>query len=181
MLYYPTEDPKKVELAERVLRPMSIHFETKKIDLIEPQSDSIEEVVMSLAKQAFEKLGHPVFIYDAGWFITSLRGFPGPLMKYMNEWLTNEDFLNLMKPYENKEVIFKEAICYVDKDQTKLFKHQTKGEFLEEYAGVGLPSEEVITMVPNGKSIAEVQMEGTRIPGDYSVWLEFGSWLKKIA
>lgn len=75
---------------------------------------------------------------DHGWSIPALSGFPGPYMKYMNQWMTSRDFLNLMRPHSNKTITKQEVICYIDAEQSKCFSAETKGTFVDQIRGEGL-------------------------------------------
>ena len=51
---------------------------------------------------------------DAGYYIEALNGFPGPFIKYINQWLTAEDLLRLMEGKENRNAFIKECIAYCE-------------------------------------------------------------------
>lgn len=178
MIYYITSNKDKVEDARKFLDKWNIEIEGGSFDFIEPQSDSIEVVARSKAEQAFEQIKMPLFVNDSGWEIPSLNGFPGPLMKYINEWLTVEDLLNLMRGKESREIILEEAVVYKDLKETKVFTHRLKGVILEEAKGEGIPSDRIISLGQNGKSISECKALGIKAVEDAPIWDEFGNWLR---
>ena len=57
-----------------------------------------------------EKLERPVIKSDVGYFIEALNGFPGPFLRYINDYLTSEEILKLMEDKENRTILLKECL-----------------------------------------------------------------------
>lgn len=93
---YATGNQGKINTAQKALSPYGVELEGTKLNIIEPQTDSIEEISLSKAKQAYKLVKKPIFVSDSGWYIIALKGFPGPFMTYINKWFDPQDFLNLM-------------------------------------------------------------------------------------
>ena len=72
-------------------------------DFIEPQSDGIEEVTISKMKQALMMVEGEIneetalIVEDAGLFIESLGGFPGPYSSYVEEKIGLDGILRVME------------------------------------------------------------------------------------
>lgn len=101
-------------------------------------------------------------------------------MKYMNQWFSPEDFVNLWSKYQDREVVLRQALIYIDEDQIKTFIYDSPGIILNEIRGqTGIPSDRVISLSHTGLSIAE-EKEGKRfsITGEEKLWEEFVNWLK---
>jgi XTP/dITP diphosphohydrolase len=180
MLYYITGNQNKIDVAKQFLDPLGLSFEPHPLELIEIQSHSIEEIAIYKAKQAFEKLNQPLFVNDHGWAITALNGFPGAYMKYMNEWLTGEDFLHLMSGKENREAILTEVVCYIDSGSLKTFTALHKGIVLHEKKGSGPPGMTTISLSKDNMSIAEKMQKNPSAIEEYSLWKEFAEWYKEL-
>ncbi len=181
MLHFVTGNKHKIDFAKLVLTPLNIPFEVISLPLVEIQSDSIEEIAINKAKQAFEQLQKPLIIKDDGWHIEALNGFPGPYMKYVNEWLTVEDYQNLLRAKENKKVLFTEVICYIDNAETKVFRGEIIGRVLEEAMGkANHPFMELVTFRQDRRSMAQAVNEGLLEFDETTAWNEFGNWYKKL-
>jgi XTP/dITP diphosphohydrolase len=180
MLLYITGNEHKIATANDYLRPFGISVEGKKVDgIVELQLDDVIEISKSKATQAFKNVQHPLLVSDAGWMFTALNGFPGAYMASVNRWFTAQDFLNLMKGKENREVILRECVTYIDKDQIKTFVCDNKGLVLEEASGDGTPLDQIVTFKEDGKTIAKCENEGIlRIPQN-ELWNNVGKWLKE--
>lgn len=180
MLLYITGNQHKIETANDHLKPFGVSVEGRKVDgIVELQLDDVIEISKSKATQAFEKIQQPLIVSDAGWMFTALNGFPGSYMASVNRWFTAQDFLNLMKEKENREVILRECVTYIDKDQIKTFMCDNKGLVLEEASGEGTPLDQIVTFKEDGKTIAKCENEGIlRIPQN-ELWNDVGRWLKE--
>lgn len=65
--------------AQRILgRPLA----RVKLDLPELQAATTAEVALHKARAAYEQLGRPVIVEDAGVELRAFGGFPGPFIKY---------------------------------------------------------------------------------------------------
>lgn len=179
MILYITSNQNKIVTANRLLEPFGICVEGLKVDgIIEPQTEDILEISKIKAQQAFEKVKKPLLVSDASWIIPALNGFPGPYMASVNKWFTSQDFLNLMKDKENKEILVRECVTYIDKNQTKSFTSDTKGFFVKKESGKATPLDQVISFREDGKTTAQCENEGImRIPQS-DLWNKVGEWLR---
>lgn len=182
MLYYITSNKAKLRVAAKYLRPFDVSVEGKHLEFVEIQSDDISEIAIQKAKQAYKEVGQPLFVNDAGWYITELGGFPGPFMKYMNQWLTSSDLLKLMVGHDNREIILREVICFVDKNQTKTFVGEIKGVILQrDTAPTEVPSRSIISLSSSGKSIAECWAANIPSVDNYKLWEDFAKWYGSLS
>lgn len=178
MLYYITENQNKIDIAKKFLNPLEIIFQSKNLDIVEIQSSSIQDVATHKAKEAFLKFKKPLFISDHFWSIPSLGGFPGAYMKYINQWFTADDLLNLMKGKENRDAILTEALCYIDNSTIKTFEMSHRGKVLYESLGQGLPGQTVISLSEDGKSIAQKLEKDPSALEIGTNWANFANWYK---
>lgn len=176
MLYFVTGNKHKISSAKLHLSPFDIAFETTELPLIEIQSTSIEEIATQKAHDAFAILKQPLVIKDDGWLIHGLNGFPGPYMRYVNEWLTTEDFIHLLKDKENKDVTFYEVVCYKDARTLQLFTNKIPGKVLDKPQGSALPFMELCTFRNDRKSMAQCVNENISEFDHPAIWGKFGEW-----
>jgi XTP/dITP diphosphohydrolase len=54
----------------------------------------------------------PVFVEDAGLFVDSLQGFPGPYSRYVYDTVGVDGILKLMKKIENRSAHFQSVIAF---------------------------------------------------------------------
>ena len=76
--YFVTSNVHKFLEARKVLAEYKIATAKLKVEAVEIQDDSLENIAKFSAQDAVKNCGFPVFVEDAGLFVDSLGGFPGP-------------------------------------------------------------------------------------------------------
>jgi XTP/dITP diphosphohydrolase len=106
-----TTNKMKFEIAKAYFEKLSGDYELLQyeIDTPEIQHESVEEIARQSAIWAAKETGEPCIKMDVGFFINALNGFPGPFVKYANDWLTQEDFLALMEGKDDRSAYFEDA------------------------------------------------------------------------
>ncbi len=180
-IYYITTNSNKFENARAILAQHDILIEQRALDIDEPQRADALEIAIIKAQRAFAELQQPLFVNDATWMIPSLKGFPGPFMKYINQWFEPSDFINLMQGKSDRRVILRDTIVYVDHAGYKVFTSDHEGVVLDTVASFPYthPSEAVFSLSPNTVSIAEARARGESLATkEITVWNDFATWLK---
>ncbi len=156
-LTFVTNNKEKIsDIKEMLGNKIDLHF-TSDLDLIEIQSLLVEKVVAFKAKQAYELLGSPVAVSDSGLEIKVLKGFPGALVKYVNETIGQEGIVKLLEDKNSREAAFVAAIGYFDNKGLKVFIEKDIG---------------TISNIPKGKGW---HFDRIFIPkGDTRTWAEIG-------
>jgi len=173
-----TTNKEKIESARRHLNKVGLSFATQSLDLTEVQSDDAENIAVLKAEEAYQRTHVPIIISDHNWQIPALGGFPGPYMKFINQWLSTQDIQNLIKPYQDRTIVKTEILCYRDQKGLQVFKCDMRGVILDEARGEGLPVMRVVSLMPDGKTVAECISEGIDMSPDYTIWEDFAAWYK---
>jgi XTP/dITP diphosphohydrolase len=111
-LVFVTGNELKFKVAQQTLQGSGISLIQKALDTPEIQSTRVEEIAEWSAVWASQLLGQPVIVTDAGYYIDALNGFPGPFIKFVNEWFTVQDYLNLMQDKHDRCVIVQDCLAY---------------------------------------------------------------------
>ena len=96
------------------LTPLGIKVEQAKLDIIEPQADTVQEVARSKAKQAYSILRKPLIVEDGAFVIDELNGFPGPYIKFILKSLGVERLLKFSKIVKSKSCRFLDSVVFVN-------------------------------------------------------------------
>jgi XTP/dITP diphosphohydrolase len=96
-------------------------------DYPEIQSSDLEEIAIAGARDAYEEIGEPVFVDDAGLFIDALKGFPGPYSSYVEETLGIERVQRLTAREENQRARFRAIVAYADSEGIETFEGVIRG------------------------------------------------------
>ncbi len=177
---YTTGNSKKFENAKYFFAKHDIEIEQLLVDINEIQSDDALSVTIDKALKAYELEKKSLFVNDATWIIPALRGFPGPFMKYINKWFDPIDFVHLMQGKNDRRIILRDYIVFIDCKGHKVFKHDYEGIILDTVApfDYNYPTDVVISLSKDKKSIAEKNKEGSFfIEGENKIWEEFAQWL----
>ena len=119
--------------AKNILEPLGIEVDNVKMETIEIQADTVEEVAMHSAKEASDKLKCAVLKNDTGLYVEALGGFPGPYTHYVDERLGEDGLLKLLEGVDNRNACFMEAFAYCEYGKDPIvFKSITKGKIAKE-------------------------------------------------
>lgn len=181
MVYLITGNQQKVDLYTMLLSEYGISFGSQKCSLEELQTDSVKEISEYKAAQAFEQIGKPVFVQDAGWEIPALNGFPGPFMKYINQWLSPQDLLNLMKDKEDRAVHLVDYFSCANKEgEVSTFSATYQARFLDSAQGEGSSIDQVVALEGLDTPLSLTTYEQrVAIFKASPVWKELAGWIEE--
>ena len=133
---YVTGNWAKIESAKQIFEPLGFKINNIKMDTIEIQADTMEEVAKYSAKYASDKLKTSVLKNDSGIVIPALNNFPGPYTHYIEDTLGEDGVLKLMEGIEDRYAYFIEALAYCEygKDPIVIVS-KTEGEIALEKSG----------------------------------------------
>ncbi len=172
-LTYVTGNEIKFKVAEQVLRDSGILLRREQLHTPEIQSSRVEEVAEYSALWASQRLKQPVVVTDAGFYIEALNGFPGPFIRFINEWFSAEDFLNLMRGKDNRRILIRDCLAYCQPDEKPV-------TFCGVYQGVlatrpgrkrGTPIEQVF--IPEGYSVPASEIPPEEM---LTYWSNVSTW-----
>ena len=163
------------------LKPFGIEVDNVKMDTIEIQADTIEEIAAYSAKYAVNKLNCGVIKIDSGLFVDALKGFPGPYTHYVEDTINNKLFLKLMEGETNRRAEFREAVAYCEPNQEPVvFSSVTNGTIALEESGTYGWSWDFL-FIPEGKNVTLGHFDDDdRFDlWDDKAYIELGNYLKK--
>ncbi|MGA7367678.1 MAG: RdgB/HAM1 family non-canonical purine NTP pyrophosphatase [Nitrososphaeraceae archaeon] len=126
-IYFASSNSNKYREIEPILSKYGIVSHFVRISIQEIQSESLYKIAKAKSTSAFEYLKGPVIIEDDGFYISSLKGFPGQYSSFIYKTLGNEGLLKLMKNKTNRKAYFVSVIAYNDGHTLKLFTGKTQG------------------------------------------------------
>jgi non-canonical purine NTP pyrophosphatase (RdgB/HAM1 family) len=150
-LTFITSNKEKFSYAKHALSGTKIDLKQQKFETPEIQSTDVCAIAGFSAKWAAEKLGEAVIVTDAGFYIQSLHGFPGPFVKYINHWLTAEDILCLMENKKIKKMEVKACLAYCcPGSEPKFFLSIIKGKLASQAVKMSSGSQMDRIFIPDG-------------------------------
>jgi len=184
-IFFATNNVNKFNEARKVLAQYKIAIGMLRVKILEIQSESLEEIAKTSALNAFEKCNLPIIVEDAGLFIETLKGFPGPYAAYTYKVIGNRGILKLMDDIENREAKFESVIAY-HSSELKLpicFKGEVTGKITKEEHNInsGFGFDPIFEPLnAGGKTFAEMAVEEKNKYSHRAEALrKFAEWYKK--
>ena len=133
---YVTGNWAKIAQAKEFLVPYGIEVDNVKMDTIEIQADTVEEVAAYSAKWASEQLKTNVLKNDTGIMVEALKGFPAAYTHYAADTIGEDGLLKLMKGVENRKACFIQALAFCEYGKEPVvFKSITEGTIAKRKSG----------------------------------------------
>lgn len=154
MLRFVTSNPGKVREAREYL-PAPV--ERVAYDYPEIQSEDLGAIAAAGARDAFEEVGEPVFVDDAGLFIDAFDGFPGPYSSYVEDRLGIERVRALASREDDDAASFRAVVAYADDDTVETFEGAVPGRIVAPRGDGGFGYDPIFEH--RGRTFAEMSTE----------------------
>lgn len=133
-LVFVTSNEGKRREAEAVLGTVLDH---RGLDLVEPQSLDLHEVVRYKAAAAYEVIGSPVLVEDTGLELLGLGGFPGPLVKWLLASVGPQGICRLAQAFGDARAVARCLTCATNGSEVVLGEGAVLGTIVSELRGAG--------------------------------------------
>ncbi|MGY5144604.1 MAG: RdgB/HAM1 family non-canonical purine NTP pyrophosphatase [Candidatus Nitrosopumilus sp. bin_32a] len=177
-LFFVSSNNHKYQEAKIILNSLGINLGFLKSNLEEIQSNSLDAIAMTKARDAFSKFKKPVIVEDDGLFIDSIDGFPGPYSSYVFKTIGNRGILDLLK--NKRKAKFVSIITYCDKTILQSFEGKLNGKISKTQKGKGWGYDPIF--IPNNsvKTFAEMN-DKNELSHRYKALKKFSKWyLRKL-
>ncbi len=172
-LFFVSSNINKYHEAKNILDCSGINLGFLKSDLEEIQSNSLHDIALNKARDAFSKFKKPIIIEDDGLFIDSLEGFPGPYSSYIFKTIGNKGILNLLK--NNRKAKFISIITYCDKTILESFDGKLNGKISRIQKGKGWGYDPIFVPNNSKKTFAEMNVKN-ELSHRYKALRKFSKW-----
>ncbi len=180
--FFVTGNVHKFHEARAVLKKYGISTAMLNLETNEIQADEIDAIAEASVLEAATESAMPVFVEDAGLFITALNGFPGPYSSYVYRTLGAKGILRLMRDVDQRDAYFHSVVAFCDPVEAfsiKCFGGKVKGRItLEERGKLGFGFDPVFEPEAEpGRTFAEMtQQEKNKYSHRALALKEFGEW-----
>jgi XTP/dITP diphosphohydrolase len=166
---------------QSILLTQNLSVEFVKTQLVEIQSDSLEEIAREKVKTAFAKVGRQVIVEDDGLFIDSLGGFPGQYSSFVFRTIGNNGILKLLAGSANRSAYFRSLIAFCNGITLSISEGRVDGrisEMVTEGGGWGYDP----IFVPDGIDLTFAELNKSK--NEYShrrrALEKFAQWYLKL-
>ena len=172
-LFFVSSNIHKYQEAKKILDSFGINLGFFKSNLEEIQSNSIKDIALNKAKNAFSKCKKPLIVEDDGLFINSLKGFPGPYSSYVFKTIGNKGILDLLK--QNRTAKFISVIVYCDEKTLKSFNAKLDGTVSKNQKGKGWGYDPIFIPKNSKKTFGELNNKN-ELSHRYKALKKFSNW-----
>ncbi len=171
---FASSNRNKFNEAKNILATNKINLGFFKSSLTEIQAKSIKQIAALKVDDAFRQCHRPVIIEDAGLFIESLNGFPGPFSSYVFKTIGNSGILKLVG--SNRNAFFHSVVAYCDnKYGVMLFDAKVEGKISKNSSGKGWGFDPIF--IPKGKNKSYAMItDKNEISHRYKALKKFSNW-----
>lgn len=177
MLYdvlFVSSNKNKFNEAKNILSKNGINLGFFKSSLREIQAESIKEIASLKVDEAYRQCNKPVIVEDAGLFVESLNGFPGPFSSYVFKTIGNSGILRLVKT--NRKAKFQSVVAYCDnKYGVVLFDAKVEGKISKNSKGKGWGYDPIFILNGQNKTYAMLSNKN-EISHRYKALKKFSNW-----
>jgi XTP/dITP diphosphohydrolase len=173
-VFFASSNKNKFDEAKNITAKFGLKLRFRKLRLQEIQSNTLEEIARHKAIEAFSICSRPVIVEDAGLFIKSLNGFPGPYSSFVFNTIGNKGILRLVS--SQRGAIFRSIIAYCQgPDDVRLFSADVNGTISKKEHGKRWGFDPIF--IPSGKNKTYSQLaEKNQISHRYMALEKFASW-----
>ncbi|MFA5249031.1 MAG: non-canonical purine NTP pyrophosphatase [Candidatus Paceibacterota bacterium] len=181
-IIFITGNKYKFATAKKALADLDLELVRQDMETPEIQSTNVEDVAMYSARWASKSLESPAFLTDCGISLETFKGFPGPFVKYTNQWFSAEDYINLMKGKENRSLEARDCLAFCQPGkEPKLFISVVRGRVAEKCGRKGMtPIDDIF--IPEGCDETLSDMGDEKVIEFWSknvtYWSDFKKYLK---
>lgn len=133
LVFVTSNDGKRRE-AEAVL---GFALDHRGLDLVEPQSLDVHDVVRSKAAAAYELIDAPVLVEDTALELLGLGGFPGPLIRWLLASVGPDGISRMAAAFGDPRAVVRCVTCATDGTETVVGEGVVFGTIAREPRGAG--------------------------------------------
>lgn len=179
-----TTNKSKIEEFIDIFKQYNLKYRIELLKTKEIQSTDLKEIAKESVIYAYNILREPVMVEDAGLFIRSLKGFPGPYSSYVYNTVGVIGILRLMSDVTDRAAVFQSVIAfYSPYTGIKFFSGEVNGIISYEPKGLGGFGFDPI-FIPeegDGRTFAEMEIhEKNKISHRGRAAMKFIEWVTSL-
>lgn len=156
-LTFASTNQNKYREVQSILLSHGIAVDFVQINLVEVQSDSLEEIAREKAKSAFAQVGRPVIVEDDGLFIDALNGFPGQYSSHAFKTIGNDGIMKLLIGSTNRGASFSSLMAFYDGKNLSISEGRVEGSVSDRITEGGWGYDPIF--IPAGTNLTFAQLK----------------------
>lgn len=165
LIHFITSNQRKFTSLQKFLQPLGVDLQQLDYDFDEGRGLDIQMIAKSKLSQAKKTFPNKRLIVDGrGFFIPTLKGFPGPFVKLLLDSFSYPGIIKLMQGETDRRAIFSFAVGYFDGEKDHIFVANEEGFIIDQPRGDNLHGWTELLYIyghPSfpGRSLAELNNE----------------------
>ncbi len=112
-IHFATTNKHKFREASSIVAPYGIRLKRLDLEKHEIQADSLTTIVRTAASEFIKNgVARAIITDDSGFFVDSLKGFPGPYSSFVFQTIGSRGILKLLENSPNRKASFQAAVAY---------------------------------------------------------------------
>lgn len=116
---------------------MGFPVDRRELDLPEPQALDPAKVVEAKARAAFARLRAPLLVEDSGLAVEAWGGFPGALVKWMENSVGLEGIARMLDPFPDRRATAVCVVAFFDGEKLVVSRGEARGSIAAAPRGSG--------------------------------------------
>ena len=165
LIHFITSNQRKFTSLQKFLQPLGVDLQQLDYDFDEGRGLDIQMIAKSKLSQAKKTFPNKrLIVDDRGFFISALKGFPGPFVKLLLDSFSYPGIIKLMQGETDRRAIFSFAVGYFDGEKDHIFVANEEGFIIDQPRGDNLHGWTELLYIyghPSfpGRSLAELNNE----------------------
>jgi XTP/dITP diphosphohydrolase len=176
---FASTNQNKYREVQSILSSHGIVVEFAQINLVEVQSDSLEEIAGEKAKNAFAQVKKPVIVEDDGLFIDALKGFPGQYSSHAFKTIGNEGILKLLAGSADRSASFRSLIAFYDGERPSISEGRVGGKISDKITEGGWGYDPIFIPAGTGLTFAQLKEKKNEYSHRKKALDNFAQWYAK--
>jgi XTP/dITP diphosphohydrolase len=176
---FASTNQNKFREVQSILAAHRISVDFAQINLVEVQSDSLEEIVREKAKNAFLQVKRPVIVEDDGLFVDALKGFPGQYSSHAFKTIGNEGIMKLLAGSVDRSASFRSLIAFHDGKHLSISEGRVDGKISEKMTEGGWGYDPIFVPAGTNLTFAQLKEEKNEYSHRKKALDNFARWYSK--
>ena len=132
LIHFITSNQRKFTSLQKFLQPLGVDLQQLDYDFDEGRGLDIQMIAKSKLSQAKKTFPNKrLIVDDRGFFIPTLKGFPGPFVKMLLDSFSYPGIIKLMHGETDRRALFSFAVGYFDGEKDHIFVADEEGFIID--------------------------------------------------
>ena len=160
-IVFVSRNPGKAREVKFIIEKFDLCVELNDLEKVEIQGDSSVRIAEESARELLPRIKRAFIVEDAGLYVPSLSGFPGPYSRHVLGTLGCQGVLKLLESTDSRAAYFESTVAYADGDgKIETFLGRVNGTISREIRGKeGFGFDPIFVPLGSSKTFGELSLE----------------------